>query len=111
MSTERRRLTVADLPMGGCSTAAAHQEHLDAGSPVCENGTGAPTLAAPGSGLAGLAADLRAAEALRATTTEGLLRAYAALTHRIGTRNGRQGEARAQRDLIQAEILRRTGDL
>lgn len=31
---------VNDLPMGGCSTATAHFAHLDAGSRVCENGTG-----------------------------------------------------------------------
>lgn len=31
------RPTVHDLPMGGCSTSAAHYAHLEAGSTVCEN--------------------------------------------------------------------------
>ena len=30
-------MKVTDLPMGGCSTATAHQQHLDAGTTVCEN--------------------------------------------------------------------------
>lgn len=30
-------MTLHDLPMGGCSTSAAHFAHLDAGSPYCEN--------------------------------------------------------------------------
>lgn len=108
-----RRLTVADLPMGGCSTAAAHYEHLDAGSPICENGTGAPPASRPGSGTAGLLADLDAAAALERTSTDGLLRAFASLTHAIhDTAHGpAQQDLRAQRDLVRAEVLRRTGDL
>lgn len=99
--------------MGGCSTAARHYEHLDAGSPVCENGTGAPPVSRPGSGTAGLLADVEAAAALERTSTDSLLTAYAALTHRIHeTPHGpAQQDLRAQRDLIRAEVLRRTGDL
>lgn len=108
-----RRLTVADLPMDGCSTAARHYEHLDAGSPICENGTGAPMPSRPGSGLEGLLADVEALAALEATSTEGLLRAFASLTHAIhDTPHGpAQQDLRAQRDLVRAEVLRRTGDL
>lgn len=29
--------TLSDLPMGGCSTNAAHFAHLDRGEPRCEN--------------------------------------------------------------------------
>lgn len=29
--------TLNDLPMGGCSTSAAHYAHLEAGDPLCEN--------------------------------------------------------------------------
>lgn len=66
-----------------------------------------------------LAAGLEAASALRATSTDGLLTSFAQLTHRIGAaETGSKGlrcrttvDLRAQRDLIRAEILRRTGDL
>lgn len=65
-----------------------------------------------------LAAGLEAASALRATSTDGLLTSFAALTHRmheydLNLRSDREAHAnfRAQRDLIRAEILRRTGDL
>ena len=50
--------------------------------------------------------------ALLVTTTRALLRAYASLTHKI--HGAAAGEAaddlRAQRALVEAEILRRTGD-
>jgi hypothetical protein len=51
--------------------------------------------------------------ALRATSTDALLDTFAALTHRMHqAQTGRENEhtLRAQRDLIRAEILRRTGD-
>lgn len=71
-----------------------------------------------------LAAQQDAAEALAATSTTELLRKAYALTHRIheatatvrrttGPHPARQTEAdlRAARDLIDAELLRRTGEL
>lgn len=68
-----------------------------------------------------LAEGLEAAQVLREMSTDGLLTSYAALTHRIHAAKdapvtcGRAGDweddLRAQRDLIRAEILRRTGDL
>lgn len=72
-----------------------------------------PRLSPPGSGLDGLAADVAAAAALEQTSTDGLLRAYACLTHRIHEtpRGPALDSARAQRDLVRAEVLRRTGDL
>jgi hypothetical protein len=55
-----------------------------------------------------------AREALRAAPAEQLLRTYAALTHRIHSVEAERGrgadeEGRAQRDLVQAEALRRMG--
>lgn len=64
-----------------------------------------------------LAEGLEAASALRATSTDGLLMTFATLTHRIHAHETAHPEypfadgLRAQRDLIRAEILRRTGDL
>lgn len=63
-----------------------------------------------------LAAGLEAASALRTTSTDGLLTSFAALTHRIHAaeqerRPIAERDFRAQRDLIRAEILHRTGDL
>jgi hypothetical protein len=67
------------------------------------------------------AAQQEAQAALRATSTDGLVSAIIQLTHRIhvgegrGTRSRPMTEVevaslRAERDLIRAEILRRTGD-
>lgn len=72
-----------------------------------------------------LLADVEATRALQDTTTDGLLTAYAALTHQIhshsmseggtptdrGLREAAIASRRSERDLIRAEILRRTGDL
>lgn len=33
----REGMTLDNLPMGGCSNWRAHQAHLDAGDPLCEN--------------------------------------------------------------------------
>ena len=65
-----------------------------------------------------LSADEAKAHALAATSTEGLLTTFAALTHRmdeadrlkniIGTRP--LADLRTQRDAVRDEILRRTGD-
>ena len=84
-------------------------------------------LSPPGSGLEGLAADVDAAAALEQTSTDGLLRAFASLTHQIDAAHREREDARgaagyarrhnaiadlrAQRDLVRAEILRRAGDL
>ena len=74
----------------------------------------------------GAAAEEVARKALAATSTDGLLRAFAALTHRMhaetelcsetdGERHDehvlRRADLREQRDPIRDEILRRTGDL
>jgi hypothetical protein len=48
-------------------------------------------------------ADSEAARALRAASSEGLLRTYASLTHRMHAGE----EARGKRDAVEAEILRR----
>lgn len=37
---EQARITVADMPMGGCIPAAAHFEHLAAGNRLCQNQPG-----------------------------------------------------------------------
>lgn len=53
-------------------------------------------------------------EVISATSTDGLLTAFASLTHRIHTCSHDKGSLAAdlyeQRDLIKAEILRRTGE-
>lgn len=80
----------------------------------------------------GLIDQIEATIALQETTTDGLLTAFAAVTHRIDvakrdrynsapSRGGRLedwnaakervADLRAERDLIRAEVLRRTGDL
>lgn len=43
-------------------------------------------------------------------TDDALIRTFAALTHRMDKRDGRQSEHRQQRDLVQAEILRRMSE-
>lgn len=62
---------------------------------------------------------LPAAERLRATSTQALLRTFAALTHRLHAARANlttparitaYQDLRAQRDLVEAEVLRRTGD-
>jgi hypothetical protein len=60
-----------------------------------------------------LLAEAEAAGQLRETGTDALLTTYASLTHRIhGARPTlAAADLLAQRDLIRAEILRRTGDL
>lgn len=63
-----------------------------------------------------LLGEVDATQALAATSTSDLLTAYATLTHRmhaarVRRQGGREIEFRQQRDLIRAEILRRTGDL
>lgn len=66
-----------------------------------------------------------AAGALRETSTDALLTSFATLTHRIhneqdhgavsvehaAAKRAHLADLRAQRDLIRAEVLRRTGDL
>jgi len=47
----------------------------------------------------------RVAEVLSQTSNEGLLRTFAALTHRLHETHSL--DVRAQRDIVQAEILRR----
>jgi hypothetical protein len=59
------------------------------------------------------AAQQEAQAALRATSTDDLLTRFAALTHAIHDVRGiadAEDDLRAVRDLIRAEILRRTGD-
>lgn len=53
-----------------------------------------------------------AAARLAATSDEGLLATFAALTHQIHVTASAEGAAvvRAQRDLVQAEVLRRMGE-
>jgi hypothetical protein len=63
-----------------------------------------------------LLAQVDATQVLAATSTSDLLTAYATLTHRMhAARVMRQADReikfRQQRDMIRAEILRRTGDL
>lgn len=77
-------------------------------------------------GLAAMLAETDAAGALRETSTDALLTTFAALTHRIHAADKRAlhgperlaraadhtaSDLRAQRDLVRAEVLRRTGDL
>lgn len=83
-------------------------------------------------GADALLEEIEAAQTLAATSTDGLLTAFAAVTHRIDvakrdrynvapSRGGRLEDweaakervkdLRAERDLIRAEILTRTGDL
>jgi hypothetical protein len=47
------------------------------------------------------------AEVLSRTSNEALLRTFAALTHRLHETNSL--DVRAQRDIVEAEILRRMG--
>ena len=72
--------------------------------------------------LESLLAEVEATRALGETSTDGLLTAYAALTHRLHEarvapvtaarfRRDYEDDLMAQRNLIRAEILRRTGDL
>jgi hypothetical protein len=57
------------------------------------------------------AAQQEAQAALRATSTDALLDSIIRLTHRIHEAPAHHvTDLRAQRDLIRAEILRRTGD-
>ena len=109
-----------DLPMGGCATATRHYAHLTDGERLCDNGTDAGEEAV---------AFHAAGDALRATSDAGLLRTYAALTHQIhaawentdprpileaGVEASFDAveaylDLRAQRDLVEAEVLRRMG--
>jgi len=98
--------------MGGCATATAHYAHLTAGDRYCQNGTD--------SGEEAVATHAATASALAATSGPALLRTFASLTHRLDriaesggsaeARNRAAAEVRQQRDLVEAEVLRRMGE-
>lgn len=83
--------------------------------------TGYETVADAHAALAkGYPTDPTVQEVLEATSGEGLLRAYAALTHQIHAaehpaprltiiQSDRLADLRVQRDAVEAEVLRRMG--